>query len=58
MDMYGYVKPADASVLPPSLQFCAVLGSFLPVFAYLIVLELSHSRTAALIAASLLIFGE
>uniref|UniRef100_A0A8C5G3H0 Protein O-mannosyl-transferase 2 n=1 Tax=Gouania willdenowi TaxID=441366 RepID=A0A8C5G3H0_GOUWI len=36
--------------------FCAVLGSFLPVFAYLIVLELSHSHTAALITATLLIF--
>uniref|UniRef100_A0A667Y892 Protein O-mannosyl-transferase 2 n=1 Tax=Myripristis murdjan TaxID=586833 RepID=A0A667Y892_9TELE len=36
--------------------FCAVLGSFLPVFAYLIVLELSQSRTAALITATLLIF--
>ncbi|XP_077395910.1 protein O-mannosyl-transferase 2 isoform X2 [Festucalex cinctus] len=36
--------------------FCAGLGSFLPIFAYLIVLELSHSHTAALIAAWLLIF--
>uniref|UniRef100_A0A7N8XP28 Protein O-mannosyl-transferase 2 n=1 Tax=Mastacembelus armatus TaxID=205130 RepID=A0A7N8XP28_9TELE len=36
--------------------FCAVLGSFLPVFGYLIVLELSQSPTAALITASLLIF--
>uniref|UniRef100_A0A665W358 Protein O-mannosyl-transferase 2 n=1 Tax=Echeneis naucrates TaxID=173247 RepID=A0A665W358_ECHNA len=36
--------------------FCAVLGSLLPIFAYLIVLELSRSETAALIAASLLIF--
>lgn len=36
--------------------FCAVLGSFLPIFAYLIVLELSSSQTAALIAASLLLF--
>uniref|UniRef100_A0A4W6ERM6 Protein O-mannosyl-transferase 2 n=1 Tax=Lates calcarifer TaxID=8187 RepID=A0A4W6ERM6_LATCA len=36
--------------------FCAVLGSFLPIFAYLIVLELSQSHTAALITASLLIF--
>uniref|UniRef100_A0A3Q2YFR4 Protein O-mannosyl-transferase 2 n=1 Tax=Hippocampus comes TaxID=109280 RepID=A0A3Q2YFR4_HIPCM len=35
---------------------CAGLGSFLPIFAYLIVLELSHSNTAALIAAWLLIF--
>ncbi|XP_061552168.1 protein O-mannosyl-transferase 2 [Phycodurus eques] len=35
---------------------CAGLGSFLPVFAYLMVLELSHSHTAALIAAWLLIF--
>ncbi|XP_054651535.1 protein O-mannosyl-transferase 2 isoform X2 [Dunckerocampus dactyliophorus] len=35
---------------------CAGLGSFLPIFAYLIVLELSHSHTAALIAATLLIF--
>ncbi|CAL1575225.1 unnamed protein product [Knipowitschia caucasica] len=36
--------------------FCALLGSFLPIFAYLIVLQLSRSQTAALIAASLLLF--
>ncbi|KAA8582270.1 hypothetical protein FQN60_009010 [Etheostoma spectabile] len=36
--------------------FCAVLGSCLPVFAYLIVLELSQSHSAALITAILLIF--
>uniref|UniRef100_A0A673C110 Protein O-mannosyl-transferase 2 n=1 Tax=Sphaeramia orbicularis TaxID=375764 RepID=A0A673C110_9TELE len=36
--------------------FCAVLGSFLPIFAYLIVLELSRSHMAALITATLLIF--
>ncbi|XP_047201207.1 protein O-mannosyl-transferase 2 isoform X1 [Girardinichthys multiradiatus] len=36
--------------------FCAVLGSFLPVFAYLIVQELSQSHTAAIITATLLIF--
>ncbi|KAK5599219.1 Protein O-mannosyl-transferase 2 [Crenichthys baileyi] len=36
--------------------FCAVLGSFLPVFAYLIVQELSRSHTAAIITATLLIF--
>uniref|UniRef100_A0A3Q4G6N9 Protein O-mannosyl-transferase 2 n=1 Tax=Neolamprologus brichardi TaxID=32507 RepID=A0A3Q4G6N9_NEOBR len=36
--------------------FCATLGSFLPIFAYLIVLELSNSCTAATIAATLLIF--
>ncbi|XP_037550439.1 protein O-mannosyl-transferase 2 [Nematolebias whitei] len=36
--------------------FCAILGSFLPVFAYLIVQELSQSLTAALITATLLIF--
>lgn len=36
--------------------FCAMLGSCLPVFAYLIVLELSQSHTAALITATLLIF--
>ncbi|XP_034077787.1 protein O-mannosyl-transferase 2 [Gymnodraco acuticeps] len=36
--------------------FCAVLGSCLPIFAYLIVLELSQSQTAALITATLLIF--
>uniref|UniRef100_A0A8D3D3D7 Protein O-mannosyl-transferase 2 n=1 Tax=Scophthalmus maximus TaxID=52904 RepID=A0A8D3D3D7_SCOMX len=35
---------------------CAVLGSFLPIFAYLIVLELSRSHIAALITATLLIF--
>uniref|UniRef100_A0A3Q0RGF7 Protein O-mannosyl-transferase 2 n=1 Tax=Amphilophus citrinellus TaxID=61819 RepID=A0A3Q0RGF7_AMPCI len=36
--------------------FCGVLGSFLPIFAYLIVLELSQSHTAAIITATLLIF--
>uniref|UniRef100_A0A3P8SU61 Protein O-mannosyl-transferase 2 n=1 Tax=Amphiprion percula TaxID=161767 RepID=A0A3P8SU61_AMPPE len=36
--------------------FCAVLGSFLPIFAYLILLELSQSHTAAFISAILLIF--
>ncbi|XP_051502067.1 protein O-mannosyl-transferase 2 isoform X2 [Myxocyprinus asiaticus] len=36
--------------------FCAALGSCLPPFAFLIVLELSHSTPAALIAACLLIF--
>ncbi|KAG7282452.1 hypothetical protein CRUP_018169, partial [Coryphaenoides rupestris] len=36
--------------------FCAALGSSLPVFAYFIALELSRSNSAALIAASLLIF--
>ncbi|PWA16458.1 hypothetical protein CCH79_00004545, partial [Gambusia affinis] len=36
--------------------FCAILGSFLPIFAYLIVQELSRSHTAALITATLLIF--
>ncbi|XP_076017881.1 protein O-mannosyl-transferase 2 isoform X2 [Genypterus blacodes] len=36
--------------------FCAMMGSFLPIFAYLIVLELSRSHTAALIAATVLIF--
>lgn len=36
--------------------FCAVLGSFLPIFAYLTVLELSRSQMAAFIAASLLLF--
>lgn len=36
--------------------FCAALGSCLPPFAFLVVLELSQSSTAALIAASLLIF--
>ncbi|XP_078479374.1 LOW QUALITY PROTEIN: protein O-mannosyl-transferase 2-like [Lampetra planeri] len=36
--------------------FCASLGSFLPLFAHLIVLELSQSPTAALITATLLIF--
>ncbi|KAG2457565.1 POMT2 transferase, partial [Polypterus senegalus] len=38
--------------------FCALLGSCLPPFAYLIVLELSKSLPAAMIAASLLIFGK
>ncbi|XP_058847842.1 protein O-mannosyl-transferase 2-like isoform X2 [Acipenser ruthenus] len=36
--------------------FCALLGSCLPPFAYLTVLELSKSLPAALITASLLIF--
>ncbi|XP_051775823.1 protein O-mannosyl-transferase 2 [Erpetoichthys calabaricus] len=36
--------------------FCALLGSSLAPFAYLIVLELSKSLPAAMIAASLLIF--
>uniref|UniRef100_A0A3Q3W0E8 Protein O-mannosyl-transferase 2 n=1 Tax=Mola mola TaxID=94237 RepID=A0A3Q3W0E8_MOLML len=36
--------------------FCAVLGSFLPIFAYLTVLELSQSHTAAIVTATLLIF--
>ncbi|XP_022528270.2 protein O-mannosyl-transferase 2 isoform X3 [Astyanax mexicanus] len=36
--------------------FCAALGSCLPPFAFLVVLELSRSTAAALIAASLLIF--
>ncbi|XP_034015477.1 protein O-mannosyl-transferase 2 [Thalassophryne amazonica] len=36
--------------------FCAILGSCLPIFAYIIVLELSLSYTAALITAALLIF--
>lgn len=36
--------------------FCALLGAFLPIFAYLIVFELSRSQMAALIAASLLLF--
>lgn len=51
-------EAADVAVLPLALQFCATLGSFLPVFAYLIVLELAQSHTAALISATLLIFGE
>ncbi|XP_061105285.1 protein O-mannosyl-transferase 2 [Conger conger] len=36
--------------------FCALLGSCLPPFAYLTVLNLSQSPTAALISACLLIF--
>ncbi|XP_030636497.1 protein O-mannosyl-transferase 2 [Chanos chanos] len=36
--------------------FCAALGSCLPPFSFLVVLELSHSTAAALITASLLIF--
>ncbi|XP_068194820.1 protein O-mannosyl-transferase 2 isoform X5 [Antennarius striatus] len=36
--------------------FCAMMGSFLPVFCYLIVMELSLSHTAAFITATLLIF--
>lgn len=39
-------------------QFCAVLGSCVPIFAFLIVQELSRSHTAALITATLLLFGE
>lgn len=51
-------KATDVAVLILALQFCAGLGSFLPIFAYLIVQELSQSHTAALITAILLIFGE
>lgn len=40
------------------VQFCAALGSCLPPFAFLVVLELSRSTPAALIAATLLIFGQ
>lgn len=53
-----HIRAADVSVLISVFQFCAMLGSCLPVFAYLIVLELSQSHTAALITATLLIFGE
>lgn len=47
----------DTMLTPMSFQFCAALGSCLPPFAFLVVLELSHSTSAALIAASLLVFG-
>lgn len=56
--IYTILKEQDILSLPFALQFCAVLGSFLPIFAYLIVLELSQSHNAALITATLLIFGE
>ncbi|XP_072350600.1 protein O-mannosyl-transferase 2 isoform X3 [Scyliorhinus torazame] len=43
-------------VHPPLGKLCATLGSCLVPFAYLIVLELSGSLTAALLAAVLLLF--
>ncbi|XP_047467872.1 protein O-mannosyl-transferase 2 [Mugil cephalus] len=56
---FPFVKPGDKYEHHSYLGmrvFCAVLGSFLPVFAYLIVLDLSQSHTAALITATFLIF--
>ncbi|KAF7201947.1 protein O-mannosyl-transferase 2 [Nothobranchius furzeri] len=56
---FPFLKPGDKyehHVYWGMRGFCAVLGSFLPVFAYHIVLELSQSHNAALITATLLIF--
>ncbi|XP_056152188.1 protein O-mannosyl-transferase 2 [Lampris incognitus] len=56
---FPFMKPGDKYELHSyggMRGFCAALGSCLPIFAYLIVLELSQSCTAALITAALLIF--
>ncbi|XP_062253839.1 protein O-mannosyl-transferase 2-like [Platichthys flesus] len=56
---FPFIKPGDKYEhhnYAGMRAFCAVLGSFLPIFAYLTVLELSQSHTAALITAALLIF--
>ncbi|TRY55370.1 hypothetical protein DNTS_034398 [Danionella cerebrum] len=50
------VHPPLGKMLIGLAGYLTALGSCLPPFAYLIVLELSHSSPAALIAASLLIF--
>lgn len=56
---FPFIKPGDKYEHHNYLGmrgFCAALGSCLPPFAFLIVLELSSSTPAALIAACLLIF--
>ncbi|XP_036069729.1 protein O-mannosyl-transferase 2 [Oryzias melastigma] len=56
---FPFIKPGDKYKGHNYLGmrgFCAALGSCLPIFAFLIVLELSQSQSAALITASLLIF--
>uniref|UniRef100_A0A3P9K8N8 Protein O-mannosyl-transferase 2 n=1 Tax=Oryzias latipes TaxID=8090 RepID=A0A3P9K8N8_ORYLA len=56
---FPFIKPGDKYEEHNYLGmrgFCAALGSCLPIFAYLIVLELSQAQSAALITASLLIF--
>uniref|UniRef100_A0A8C1QK65 Protein O-mannosyl-transferase 2 n=1 Tax=Cyprinus carpio TaxID=7962 RepID=A0A8C1QK65_CYPCA len=56
---FPFIKPGDKYEHHNYLgmrAFCAALGSCLPPFTFLIVLELSRSTPAAIIAASLLIF--
>ncbi|MBN3286647.1 POMT2 transferase, partial [Polyodon spathula] len=56
---FPFVKPGDKFEehnYAGMRAFCALLGSCLPPFAYLTVLELSKSLPAALITTSLLIF--
>uniref|UniRef100_A0A3P9H9U0 Protein O-mannosyl-transferase 2 n=1 Tax=Oryzias latipes TaxID=8090 RepID=A0A3P9H9U0_ORYLA len=56
---FPFIKPGDKYEEHNYLGmrgFCAALGSCLPIFAYLIVMELSQAQSAALITASLLIF--
>ncbi|XP_056624761.1 protein O-mannosyl-transferase 2 [Triplophysa dalaica] len=56
---FPFIKPGDKYEHHNYIGmrgFCAALGSCLPPFAFLIVLELSSSTPAALVAACLLIF--
>lgn len=56
---FPFIKPGDKYEHHNYLGmrgFCAALGSCLPPFAFLTVLELSNSTSAALIVACLLIF--
>ncbi|XP_053700812.1 protein O-mannosyl-transferase 2 [Synchiropus splendidus] len=56
---FPFLKPGDKYEHHNYLGmrgFCAGLASFLPIFAFQIVLDLSQSLSAALITASLLIF--
>uniref|UniRef100_A0A8C1ZBL2 Protein O-mannosyl-transferase 2 n=1 Tax=Cyprinus carpio TaxID=7962 RepID=A0A8C1ZBL2_CYPCA len=56
---FPFIKPGDKYEHHNYLgmrAFCAALGSCLPPFTFLIVLELSRSTPTAIIAASLLIF--
>ncbi|KAM6961295.1 protein O-mannosyl-transferase 2 [Aplochiton taeniatus] len=56
---FPFIKPGDRYEQTSywgMRGFCASLGSCLPVFAYLTVLELSQSQSAALITALLLVF--
>ncbi|XP_028837720.1 protein O-mannosyl-transferase 2 [Denticeps clupeoides] len=56
---FPFIKPGDKYEHHNYLGMrglCAALGSCLPPFAFLTVLELSHSPAAALISAALIIF--